>query len=180
VALGLAPGSVRLQEHDETWSVAFAAERERLNAALAGHGCVVEHIGSTAVPSLLAKPILDIAVGCPESTSATGVGAILETLGYEYLGDFGNEGGRIFVRGSDGHRTHHVHVIKLTDPQWSAYLELRDLLRKDADARDAYAAEKLVLAATFSGDRASYTAAKTGVIKRLLRRARSAAGRANG
>jgi GrpB-like predicted nucleotidyltransferase (UPF0157 family) len=126
VTLGLARGLVRLEEHDATWRESFVAERDRLQASLIDCGCETEHIGSTAVPGMPAKPILDIAVGCPEWTSEHGVRARLEALGYEYRGDMRDSSGHVFARGPENARTHYIHLIRLSDPQWSSYLALRD------------------------------------------------------
>lgn len=89
--LGLKYGTVRLVEHDSRWAQAFLAERESIVAALGDLGGEVEHIGSTAVPGLPAKPILDIAVGIRESSDATDTSAS-RTRG---LGQFSSPSSRV-------------------------------------------------------------------------------------
>jgi GrpB-like predicted nucleotidyltransferase (UPF0157 family) len=167
--LGLKYGTVLLVEHDSRWAQAFLAERESLVAALGDLSGEVEHIGSTAVPGLPAKPILDIAVGIPESSDWAECIARLQQLGYEYHGDAGRDGGHVFVRARGDVRTHHVHVVLLEDSQWRAYLALRDLLRNDSVVRGMYAAAKKELALRFADDRKAYTKGKGQVVDRLLR-----------
>lgn len=169
--LGLRYGSVRLVEHDAGWRRAFLRARALLVQALRGVGAEVEHIGSTAVPGLPAKPILDIAVGIPQSVDVSGCIMRLQQHGFDYRGDAGDGGGHVFVRAKADVRTHHVHLVALGGRQWRAYLTLRDLLRQDAEARDGYAAVKRDLALRFPEDRKSYTNAKDAIVEQLVGRA---------
>jgi GrpB-like predicted nucleotidyltransferase (UPF0157 family) len=173
VALGLTRGVVELADHDDTWRSDFLAERDRLAAALGGTGCEIEHIGSTAVPGIPAKPILDIALGCPSRVNPLSLKARLEDIGYIYRGDAGAAGGHVFVRGTGAARTHHLQVVAVQDEQWKAYLALRELLRSDAESRELYATAKRRLAQRFKDDRKSYTDAKAATIHQLLHKARS-------
>lgn len=168
MTLGLARGVVLLAEHDATWADEFRGESARLRAALGGMRCEIEHIGGTAVRGLRAKPILDIALGYTPPTELQGLRAVLERLRYEYRGDFGDEGGHVFVRGVADRRTHHLHAVRLRGSQWSAYLKLRNLLRSDAAARELYTTAKNQLALEFANDRKAYTRGKTAIVQRLL------------
>ena len=168
--LGLKYGTVRLVEHDNGWSDAFLRERAVLVQALDGVGCAIEHIGSTAVSGLPAKPILDIAMGFPDSADPKECFRRLEMCGYEYRGDAGGDGGHVFVRAQGDFRTHHVHGVLLGGVQWRAYLALRDLLRVDENARSLYSRSKRELAQQFSHDRKSYLKGKDEIVTRLLAR----------
>jgi len=97
--LRLKHGTVRLVDHDPSWSRAFESERARITGDLEGLGCRIEHIGSTAVAGLRAKPILDIAVSIRESADVDTCVSRLRRLGYEDRGDAGQDGGHVFVRG---------------------------------------------------------------------------------
>ena len=174
MTLGLTRGLVALADHDVSWRDEFLAEREILGAALAEFGCEIEHVGSTAGPGIPAKPILDIALGCPPQTDPASLKEPLEALGYLYRGDFGDSGGHLFVRGTETVRTHHLHVVALGGEQWTAYLAFRDHLRSDAESRELYAAEKRKLARRFKDDRQSYTDSKAPTVRQLLFKARSA------
>lgn len=167
--LGLRYGAVELVDHDPRWAEAFGAERERLVAALAGVACAIEHIGSTSVPGLVAKPILDIGVGLDDGEAPESTIEPLRGIGYIHRGDAGSEGGHIFVRESSPLvRTHHVHVVARRDPQWERYLAFRDHLRRSAASRAAYAREKLLLAGLYAGDRKSYTKSKDAICQRII------------
>ncbi len=166
--LGLKRDTVCLSPHDPKWDHAFEHARRELVEPLCFCGCRIEHVGSTAVPGLPAKPILDIAIGLVAGSEFEPVSAAIVRTGYFYRGDVGADGGHLFVRESAPEfRTHHVHVVYMGDPQWENYLTFRNLLRRDPDAAARYADAKLRLAAT-AGDRKSYTAGKAAIIKELL------------
>ena len=167
MTLGLQYGTVALVAHTATWSRAFEQERERIGQALRGLRYEIEHVGSTAVPGLLAKPIVDVAVRGPVVLTAF-IPAI-ERAGLLFRGDKGVEGGHLFVRElRPGFRTHHVHLVAAGDPQWASYLSFRDLLRDNVQARDRYAESKIRLARDHPTDRAAYTAGKNDVVRALL------------
>src|SRR5262245_290135 len=126
--LGLRYGTVRVVPYQPEWAQAFLDERARLADALSQLPCEIEHIGSTAVPGLSAKPILDIAVGLALGAAPEPAMSAICGLGYEYRGDAGEDGGHVLVRESEPLvRTHHVHVVDLNGLQWQSYLLLRDL-----------------------------------------------------
>jgi GrpB-like predicted nucleotidyltransferase (UPF0157 family) len=170
--LGLRYGTVDLTPHDTRWAAAFVEEAALLEGAVGGWACRIEHIGSTAVPGLLAKPILDIAVGIPVGMAVAPVVEAIAAVGYEYRGDARDQGGHLLVRESAPQvRTHHVHVVDLDGAQWTAYLAFRTLLRTSPEARAKYERSKRDLAAAHPDDRRRYTAGKVDVIQSLLSRA---------
>jgi GrpB-like predicted nucleotidyltransferase (UPF0157 family) len=175
--IGLKYGTVEIVPHHTGWQGAYAREHAKLDSALSGMGCRIEHVGSTAVPELPAKPIIDIAVGLSPESSLESVITILKAMGYIYRGDAGSSGGHIFVRESAPLvRTHHIHVVFTGDPQWEEYLLFRDLLRKNPKIRETYAAEKLALAERYPMDRRSYTNGKDRLVRRLLDQGRPTSG----
>lgn len=167
--LGLDYGTVVLVESDERWPLAFARLARDLKACL-GHAAVeIEHVGSTAVPGLVSKPILDVAVGLKPATAVQATTDVLERNGFEYRGDNGAQGGRLFVLNArPQHRVAHVHVVDYGDARWRRYLAFRERLRDDREARERYAAVKRELALRFSDDRPSYTAGKASVIGAIV------------
>ena len=170
-SLGLAPEDVRVEPHSDEWGEAYETERVRLAGALGDLVVDIQHVGSTAVPGLAAKPIVDIAIAIPEASFAQRVSQVLTTLGYEFAVDAGNEGGLIFFRESNPPlRTHHVHIVEHRDPQWRNYLKFRDLLRADSDLRSKYARLKDRLVRDYANDRPGYTNAKTEFIRTALAR----------
>ena len=165
-------GAVELAEHSPLWEQAFIEERAWLMSALESVPCEIEHIGSTAVPGLEAKPILDIAVGIKGSYPVQDCIPVLEEAGYTYRGDDG-EVGHMFAKGTEDNRTHYLHLVRLGDSNWDRWLTFRDYLRQNEAARRTYGREKTRLATMHETDRDAYTARKGRVIGALLARARS-------
>ena len=166
LGLRLQDGELRLSEHQDGWAAAFEREAARLRPVLPA-GSELEHIGSTAVPGLLAKPLLDLALGCPAEIRLKDVGTVLEALGYRFRDDAGAAGGLVYLRESGGLRTHTLHLVRLDDPQWGAWLALRDLLRGSREARQRYAKAKAT-ALRHAQNRQEYTRLKTTVVEGLL------------
>jgi GrpB-like predicted nucleotidyltransferase (UPF0157 family) len=167
--LGLAYGQVRLVEGDPGWPRAFERLAAELRAALGKLSVAVEHVGSTAVPGLVAKPILDLAIGLAPAADPDSVISALEPLGYEFRGDKGDTGGLLFVlEDRPAHRLAHLHVVPYGGGKWCQYLAFRDRLRIDPDARAAYAEVKRSLGDQFAGDRQAYNAGKAAFVAGLL------------
>ncbi len=166
--LGLKRGMVELVEHDRLWKHSFLEEKTILTTLLQGLNCQIEHVGSTSVPGLAAKPIIDVAVGLPATADMAEVMRRLQDSGYEYRGDKGRKGGHLFTRARDDVVTHHIHCLGLADKEWSNYLAVRQLLSSDHEARQAYEEVKRDLATKFPDDRKSYRDAKGEAIERLL------------
>lgn len=164
---GLAHGAVRLAEWTPRWSELFAEEAARLHEALGELAIAVEHYGSTSVPSLLAKPILDILVGASDISDATAYISALTPLGYDYAAHAGVPDHLVFGRGTE--RTHLVHIVRHGGPAWQRAIAFRDALRADPELRDAYAELKLELARDYTRNRSGYTAAKSNFIEDVLR-----------
>jgi GrpB-like predicted nucleotidyltransferase (UPF0157 family) len=160
---------VELAEYDSTWADLFEEERGRLGGIFDGSALGIEHIGSTSVPGLCAKPIVDVMVGLRRLELSAGQIASMEGLGYEYLGEYGLSG-RLFFRKQT--RTHHVHVVEHGGPHWERQLLFRDALRSDADERRRYAEFKRRLVAE-GHPRDVYTELKTPFIREIEARARA-------
>jgi len=173
--IGLKRHTVRVVEHHPGW--AARAEQTCRELRRAGGDLIVDaqHVGSTAVPGLPAKPILDIAVAVAKADAVPELVRRLAEAGYVYRGDAADEGGHLFVRESSPEvRTAHVHVVALEDSQWRDYLRFRDLLRQDAEIRREYAELKRQLAARHAGERKAYTAAKNNFVRAVLSAERQA------
>ena len=164
--LGLAQGMVSLSPPSEKWAVWFAEEAAHLRSALADSGARIEHCGSTSIPGLPAKPILDILIGIPEPLDILLLRSALMPLGYEHATWAGVPGHEVFGKGDP--RTHLVHVVPAGGPAWDRMLRFRDRLRGDSALAAEYAALKRDLAARYSQDRATYTAGKAALVSRVL------------
>jgi GrpB-like predicted nucleotidyltransferase (UPF0157 family) len=155
--------------YDPSWPTIFAAEADALRRRFSAAGLSVslEHTGSTAVPGLAAKPILDILGGHPIGALVQDYVDVLAAEGYVHRGEQGIPGRQFFRRGNP--RAYHLHLTAIDSAFWSDHLTFRDRLRADDDLRDAYAALKSDLAARFPRDREAYIAAKEPFVKAVLR-----------
>lgn len=169
MTLGLESGIVRLVSYDPAWPSLFAAEAERLQKLFAGAGLAVtlEHTGSTAIPGLAAKPILDILGGYPKGATVTEYIAVLTAAGYVHRGEQGILGREFFRRGNP--RSYHLHLTAIDRSFWWDHLTFRNRLRADKALRDLYAALKHDLAARFPRDREAYIDAKGPFVSEVLR-----------
>jgi GrpB-like predicted nucleotidyltransferase (UPF0157 family) len=136
---------------------------------LGDSAAAVEQIGSASVAGLLAKPIVDLAVGLAPEHPLGQVRSRLESEGWIYRGDAGADGGHVVVlEDRPWHRVAHAHVVPVGGDQWRNYLRLRDLLRESPSARERYAAVKRRLLDEVGNDRSAYTTGKSDVVLSLL------------
>ena len=165
---------VEIVPYDPAWPAAAVAATDEVVAALAPWVLDVEHIGSTAVPGLAAKPVIDLMVGVRSLDDSPAIIVAVEGLGYEYGPEFEIEvpSRRYFRRYVDGVRTHQIHLVERTDTAWwDRHVAFRDWLRTHDDDRDAYADLKRRLAVEHRHDRAAYTDAKSDFIHAIEARA---------
>lgn len=165
MSLGLAHNTNRLVDHDPAWAKAFVEEHVRLSAALAGIAKGIEHYGSTSVPGLPAKPILDILVAVDPLENWQACHDPLLALGYDYAASAGVPGHHIFGRGRDrSERTHLVHVVLFDGQSWRENLAFRDALRNDAILRAQYLDLKRAAVSAEPNSRAQYNVRKQAFI----------------
>lgn len=163
---------IEVVDHDPAWSASFKEERRRLLAALDGVAVSIEHIGSTAVPGLAAKPIIDLLVEVDQLDRLDRCREALEAIGYSARGENGIPGRRYFTRGKPA-RTHHLHAFQFGDPHLLRHLEFRDYLVENPAVALAYGALKMRAAAAWRHEPAGYAAAKQDFIAEHQRIARS-------
>lgn len=156
--LGLEKGSVRLSPSNPRWAPLFEAEKQRLMPVIGPFVVAAEHFGSTSIPGIRAKPILDILVGLPDFASGMAIIEPLQGLDYDYLGTEMVPDDHLFGLGAP--RTHLVHCVVHGGYHWVRNLRFRDRLRADPELAQAYERLKVDLAERFADDRAGYTAAK--------------------
>ena len=154
---------------DPGWRLAFEAERERVAAALGETVVEIEHIGSTAVPGLAAKPVVDLLLGLRSLQLEPAQVTAMERLGYEYLGEYGLPG-RLFFRKGGAQRTHHVHAVEHGGEMWHRHRAFRDYLGAHPDEAAAYDADKRRAAAA-AATRDEYWEAKQPYVDALFDRA---------
>ncbi|MCA9874428.1 MAG: GrpB family protein [Anaerolineales bacterium] len=162
---------IEICPYDPAWAKEFAAEAERLTAVFGPQLAALHHIGSTAVPGLPAKPILDIMPVVHDITAVDALNPQMAGLGYIAKGENGVAGRRYFRKGSDAHHTHHVHVYQAGNPEIARHLDFRDYLRAHPEEAAAYGRLKTALAAQFRTDPPAYTSAKTAFVEAVLQKA---------
>lgn len=163
--------SVIIVTHDPSWAEAFEHAKADLLVALGGRVIAAEHIGSTAVPELSAKPVIDILLGVASLDDVAACTPILVARGWHYPEEMnqGLVGRRFFLkRNAEGVRTHHAHFVVHEGPLWREYVDFRDKLRGSAVLRKRYADLKRDLAAKYHDQRERYTASKTDFVKEVL------------
>ena len=161
---------VVLAEYDPAWPDRFLEQSRRLAVILQSWlAAPVEHVGSTAVPGLRAKPVVDILAPVASLAQAQSALAPLTADGWLFWPDDPNRDHRLwFLRPSPEARTHHLHVIEHHHPAAHAERAFRDALRRDPALREAYAALKDRLAARHRTDRNAYTEAKGDFVRSVL------------
>lgn len=166
--------TLRLVPYDPAWPARFASEAMRLRAVLGGAVSAIEHVGSTAVPGLAGKPVLDVAIAVMSDTAADACIAPLEGLGYEYRGPYGDDPRRrYYVRDVDGARVAQIHLYVLPAAAWDEKLAFRDALRADPALAAAYAAEKVRVAEAVGWEKGAYSLAKGAFVERVLEELRA-------
>jgi GrpB-like predicted nucleotidyltransferase (UPF0157 family) len=163
--LGLESGKVRLVASQKEWPVLFEREKQRLLPAIGGFILGIEHFGSTAIPGILAKPILDILVGLPDFAAGVRLIEPLQNLGYDYVGTEMVPDDHLFGLGVA--RTHLLHGVVHGGYHWTRNLRFRDRLRAEPALAADYEALKVDLSTRFADNRAQYTAAKKSFIDRI-------------
>lgn len=164
--LGLSSGQLQLISYEPSWPHLFLAEKERLLASLGNDILDVQHIGSTSIPGMLAKPILDIGVAVANFEEAACCIPLMERLGYSYKGENGIPRRHYFVKGEP--RTHHLHMLEVASEEWKHHLLFRDYLRENPEVMRAYVELKQRLAAQFVADRQAYQSGKDSFIQAVL------------
>lgn len=161
---------ILIMDYDPEWLRLYEKERALICSALGDTVADIQHVGSTAVPGLVAKPVIDILIGVRDlSLDEKNIEALSE-IGYEYRGEAGIPGRLFFRKGMP--RTHHVHVAVLGGEFWTEHLLFRDYLRAHPEEALRYADLKRDLAARLRTDRASYTESKAPFISSILAKAR--------
>ena len=166
--LGLKRGEVVLVPHQPGWAERFEEEKRLLTEVLGTSLLAIEHVGSTAVPGLLAKPVIDIAILVRSFDDIESWPCLLRPHGYACLGDREGRGEHFFARGPDERRTVYLHVVAASGPRWGDYLKFREVLRHQPAARLEYERLKLKALEAHRHDRRAYTAAKDAWIQRVL------------
>ncbi|MCZ2821303.1 GrpB family protein [Modestobacter sp. VKM Ac-2977] len=165
---GREPVTIVVREYERGWPARFSVVRTRIRDALGARGLSIEHIGSTAVPELAAKPVVDVLVTVADVEDESAYAPALEAAGFPQR--VREPGHRMF---RTPERDVHIHVYQPDSPAVTDYLDLRDWLRQSAQDRNLYATTKRALAKQQWADMNDYADAKSDVIQAILTRARA-------
>jgi len=166
--LGLKQNTVQLQEHDSTWKDDFLKEKILLSEILQKNAFSINHIGSTAIPWIYAKPILDIAVEVVSFDVLDSLSKNFQDKGFYYRPMHDEPGRRLYVKGGEDYRTHHVHFFEKDSKELKGHLFFRDYLIENKAVAIEYEELKKKLAVQFPDDREKYTEGKVEFIKGVL------------
>lgn len=165
--LGLKRGTVELVPHQKEWREHANNVIKLLKQLLGDTAIDIQHVGSTAIVLIHAKPIIDIAVAVHDLSDVLPFVAVLKKHNIIFRGEI-IAGEILFVMGDDKIRTHHIHIVKWNEAEWKNYINFRDYLNACPEKAMLYDTCKQKLAMQYVNDRKSYTAGKEEMIKRLI------------
>jgi GrpB-like predicted nucleotidyltransferase (UPF0157 family) len=159
---------VEVVPHDPSWQIAFDRESSQITVALGKNTIAIYHIGSTAIPEIYAKPIIDILVAVENIANVDEQNASMQALGYEVMGEYGIADRRFFRKDDRiGMRTHHVHIFERGSAQIDRHLAFRDYLRVHPRSAQQYSQLKQSLAQQYPDNIEKYMDGKDDFIKAI-------------
>lgn len=171
--IGLEINTVKLVPHSDTWKEAFLKEKENLENILGNKVVQIEHVGSTSIPNMPAKPIIDIVVALDSIGSVEYAVKKLVANGYIYKGPIESTNDRYgFVKGIGNKREEHLYLTTLNSEVWYDYVLVRDYVTEHKEAFDAYLELKTTLSEKYADDRRKYTKSKFDFLEEMHRLSR--------
>ncbi len=160
---------VHIEKYNPNWAAQFLKEYNLLVDLINESDVAIEHIGSTSVEGLGAKPVIDIMIGLKDFSTADYHIINIKKLGYNYISKYENvmPYRRFFIKEINGKRTHHIHMVEIDTNHWKRHIGFRDYLRNDKVVRDNYFELKMNLSKKEWSDRDEYTKAKTDFIRAI-------------
>ncbi|HKR00539.1 MAG TPA: GrpB family protein [Pyrinomonadaceae bacterium] len=163
---------VKVVPHNPQWRDAFEAEAKHVAAALGENVVAIHHIGSTAIPSIYAKPVIDFLVEVRDIAEVDDRSLAMKSLGYEVMGEFGITGRRYFRKDNQaGIRTHNIHTFEAGTAEVERHLAFRDYMIAHPEDAQRYSELKRRLADEHPQSMDGYMDGKNGFIKEMDRRA---------
>ena len=158
-----------IETYNPKWTLEFEKESKLLLNSIKEQGCKIEHIGSTSIKGLGAKPVIDIMIGLIDFNTADNHISAITRQGYTYVSEFENEMPyrRFFTKEINRKRTHHIHMVELETEFWNRHLKFRNHLRLNNEDRDKYMDLKMNLAKREWADGNEYAAAKSEFIRNI-------------
>lgn len=172
-SIGLKRGTVKLKKHSSNWAELFEKEKRILLKKF--HNVIIEvsHGGSTAIPTIPAKPIIDMFAVVSSLKDTKTIRKGLEKLGYEYRGEEGVPERILYVKGKPELRTHHLQLVERQSSEWKNHLLIKEYFQKHPKVARKYAELKTKLAKKYPDDRKSYSHGKDAFIKSVIKKAKA-------
>lgn len=169
MSLGLKREIVQLEPHDKQWDETAIQTIEKLKSVLGKDAIDIQHIGSTAIPAIKAKPIIDIVVGVTDFDKVMLHNEQLRQVGIFYRGS-DVERQLLYVMGDmeNDTRTHHIHIVKWNETEWKNYIHFRDYLKANENMALQYENLKEEMERKYAYDRVAYTNGKQNMINKIL------------
>lgn len=166
--LGVKRGTVRIEAYSKDWAQAFELEKQILLKIFKDNFLAIEHIGSTSIPNLIAKPLIDIAIQVEDIDQLNDIPNLL--VSDDYIERLGRLSGRqkVFAKEGDDHVTHHLHIIEKGEQDWEDKIKFRDILIKQPEIAKAYALLKKELFEKHANNRSEYTKGKAAFIQSII------------
>ncbi len=159
---------VEVVPHNSQWKSIFDTESQYIANALGENVIAIHHIGSTAIETIYAKPIIDFLVEVKDINQVDACNLAMELIGYEVMGEFGIEDRRFFRKDNqEGLRTHHIHIFEVNSAQITRHLAFRDYMRDHPNMAQKYSDLKQKLAGEYPNDIARYQDGKAEFIKKI-------------
>lgn len=162
-----------LEEYNASWPAVFAEEKRKLENIFPVENIAIEHIGSTSVVGLGAKPVIDMMIGVSDFSLANIFISGIEGLGYQYISSYESvmPFRKFFIKDDLGKRTHHIHLVEFNSDFWIRHLAFRNYLRENIEVRDEYYLLKKELSEKEWNSGDEYAAAKADFINEVLNKA---------
>lgn len=170
--IGLKRGTVKLLPHDKKWKTLFEKERATLENKLNGLVIDIQHIGSTSIFGISAKPIIDMSLGIQKLKGAKKLIKPLTILGYKWRKGASDHNQWLFVKGLEEKRTHYLHVMRHNGGVWKHDILFRDYLQKNPSRAKQYMMLKEKLATQYANERETYTKSKAKFILETIKMAK--------
>lgn len=173
MSIGMKRGILKLEPYDPEWVVFFDDEKNKIRNTIGQSILTIEHIGSTSIKSMCAKPIIDIAIGLEKYDDGFKCVEPLKSIGYLFLGELGRPKRHYFRTDSDTVKCH-IHMYEISNEDYLNHILFRDYLRNHVEEARKYAALKKNLLQECGNDREKYTEGKAEFINGVLQKARKA------
>lgn len=166
--VGISKNTVTLCPFSQEWNLLFEQEKLSLYKTIGDYVVDIQHVGSTSIKDMPAKPIIDIVVGLKDFNDGFKLIDKIEALGYHFKGSLGNSNRFFFWKGSEDNNTHNLHLTEYGDKNWNNQVLFRDFINSHPDYKDKYLKLKMELASNYKEDRSIYTQSKSEFIAAVI------------